>query len=569
MNYTSSIVKPAMSIKNNVFKVNKEYENLTDLSSLELVGIIEEQNKKLEAIIDSISEEMLIFDKNGDFINVNKNARYFANIKTMKNFDDGYEHFELFYMNGNPIPYEDMPIQRVIKGERITNYRIALKNDGGTLYKELNGIPIYDGKGNFIEGVISIHDITESLNNEEAQLIKTQYGLLNGIIENFGLGFLRFSYPAFEIIDCNNKVFNDVISNYSKLSSTNIIGRCITEFFPDDHNIIFADYMQTVAEKKCICSINMKVSNAGENKTLKMAFQPVLGLDGQVVEIVVLIVDITEEVKDKEKMEKVLKIQDEIYANVSHELKTPINVICSANQLIEMYLKNDTFENNKQKLSNYSSIIKQNCFRLTKLINNIVDLSRSNSGFLKLNLSNENIVDIVENIVISVSEYVKSNKQTIIFDTNVEEKIIACDSNMIERVMLNLISNAIKFSNPKGEIYVNIFDKGDVVEISVQDTGTGIEKKHLDLIFQRFYQADKSLSRNAEGTGIGLSLIKTIVDLHGGKISVESEVGKGSIFKVELPSSTIENQEVKEKTNDINNKIEMINIEFSDIYSIY
>jgi methyl-accepting chemotaxis protein len=176
-------------------------------------------------------------------------------------------------------------------------------------------------------------------------------------------------------------------------------------------------------------------------------------------------------------------------------------------------------------------------------------------------------VDIVENIVQSVSEYVKSKELRIIFDTNIEEKIIACDPIKIERIMMNLISNAIKFSNPNDGIYVNVVDSGDVVKISVKDTGIGIEKKHLDLIFQRFYQADKSLSRNSEGTGIGLSLLKSIVELHGGNISVESEVGKGSIFTVELPARTIENAEAAENTNYLFNKIEMLNIEFSDIYS--
>lgn len=104
---------------------------------------------------------------------------------------------------------------------------------------------------------------------------------------------------------------------------------------------------------------------------------------------------------------------------------------------------------------------------------------------------------------------------------------------------LNLISNAIKFSNPGGSIFVNIFDKNDTVEIWVEDTGVGIEAKYLNDIFERFQQVDKSLSRNAEGSGIGLSLVKSIVEMHGGNISVESEVGKGSIFKIKLPVRTI------------------------------
>jgi signal transduction histidine kinase len=291
------------------------------------------------------------------------------------------------------------------------------------------------------------------------------------------------------------------------------------------------------------------------------------GFNNEIVEIIVFWIDVTEEEKSKEILENTLKIQEEIYSNVAHELKTPLNVIFSANQLLLMYLKNDSYEENKAKFYIYSNSIKQNCYRLTKLINNIVDLSKSQAGYFKLNLSNENIVEIIENIANSVSDYVKSRELRIVFFSNVEEKTIACDSIRIERVMLNLISNAIKFTNPDGAIYINVLDKGDTVEISVKDTGIGIEKEHLDLLFEKFYQIDKTLSRNAEGSGIGLSLTKSIVDLHGGNISVDSEIGKGSVFKIELPARTIEKKRAKEQTQYNDNKIETINIEFSDIYS--
>ena len=154
------------------------------------------------------------------------------------------------------------------------------------------------------------------------------------------------------------------------------------------------------------------------------------------------------------------------------------------------------------------------------------------SGFFKLNVSNENIVESIEDIVQSVSEYIKGKGLNIVFDTNTEEKIIAFDPEKIERIILNLISNAIKFTNLGGTIFIDLIDKGDTIEILVKDTGIGMDKKHLNNIFKRFHQIDKSLSRNAEGSGIGLSLVKSLVKLHGGKISVDSEVGKGSTFKI-------------------------------------
>jgi signal transduction histidine kinase len=246
-----------------------------------------------------------------------------------------------------------------------------------------------------------------------------------------------------------------------------------------------------------------------------------------------------------------------------------LSVIFSTIQLLELYIQRDTLDANKYGICKSVRTIKQNCYRFTKLINNIVDLSRIDSGFFKLDLSNENIVDIVESIVQSIAEYISGKGLRVVFDTDIEEKIIACDPGKIERILLNLISNAIKFSNPHGTITVSVTDLGTQVEIAVQDTGIGIDEKYLDAIFERFNQVDKTLARNAEGSGIGLSLVKSIVDLHGGTIGVESEVGQGSTFRVHLPVRTVgqQSREKKQKIPSLN-KVEMINIEFSDIYHL-
>jgi signal transduction histidine kinase len=160
------------------------------------------------------------------------------------------------------------------------------------------------------------------------------------------------------------------------------------------------------------------------------------------------------------------------------------------------------------------------------------------------------------------------------FDTDTEEKFMECDPDKIERVMLNLLSNAVKFTKKNGKITVNIHDNEDKVIISVKDNGIGIQKDKQDLIFQRFHQVDKSLTRSHEGSGIGLSLVKSLVELHGGTIKVESEYGDGSEFIIILPTH-IRNSEANKKALDeavlaagrpAESHVETINVEFSDIY---
>jgi signal transduction histidine kinase len=306
----------------------------------------------------------------------------------------------------------------------------------------------------------------------------------------------------------------------------------------------------------------------GEKIFINSLYQPIFALDGEISEVIVIVIDVTKEIRAKLELEKHLKMQEEFFVNISHELKTPLNVIYSTIQLFDLYLKDGSLIENQDKLEKYVNVVKQNCYRQIKLVNNLVDLSKIQSGFFQLYLSNQNIVSVVEDIVQSVSEYIKAKGISIVFDTNVEEKIIACDTEKVERVILNIISNAIKFTNPDGEIFVNILDKGDNVEIEVKDTGIGIDKEQFDNIFERFHQVDKSLSRNVEGSGMGLSLVKSIVELHGGKISVDSMLGEGTIFKIELPARTVINEKVTEQIKTRSNKIEMINIEFSDIYAV-
>ena len=146
-----------------------------------------------------------------------------------------------------------------------------------------------------------------------------------------------------------------------------------------------------------------------------------------------------------------------------------------------------------------------------------------------------------------------------------------CDPDIIERIMLNLLSNAIKFTKPGGKINVNIFEKEGTVEIIVSDTGIGIAKDKQDLIFQRFRQVDTSYTKEQQGSGIGLSLVKSLVDMHEGSLSVESEYGKGSKFIVLLPIKIVDSEENTITIVDrgiMQSQIEKLNIEFSDIYSI-
>ena len=156
----------------------------------------------------------------------------------------------------------------------------------------------------------------------------------------------------------------------------------------------------------------------------------------------------------------------------------------------------------------------------------------------------------------------------LIFDTEVEEILIECDIDMIERIMLNLISNAIKFTGDC--VNIDIYDKVDSVIISVKDNGIGIEEENKNIIFERYKQVSKLFTRETEGTGIGLALTKTLVEMHHGTINVNSDYGNGAEFIIKLPVSKHTSGEILlNDIKDVNYNdrfMEKMNVEFSDIY---
>ncbi len=263
-------------------------------------------------------------------------------------------------------------------------------------------------------------------------------------------------------------------------------------------------------------------------------------------------------------------LKTEFFSNLSHELRTPLNVILSTLQLLDMFTNGYGVLDGERKLKKYINIMKQNCYRQLRLVNNMIDITKLDAGYVELNLQNCNIVNVVENVTLSVSEYIKNKSIDLIFDTDIEECIIACDPDKIERVILNLLSNSIKFTKQGGSMTVNIYDKGDNIVISIKDTGIGIPNDKLGIVFDRFRQVDKSLTRKQEGSGIGLSIVKSLVELHGGKISVMSEYGKGTEFIIELPVIVLpeENSICGVVEAESQERIDRIHIEFSDIYSL-
>lgn len=554
-----------INVINNVDGFNGVMFSTEDCTKLENVEDKLYENKEtVKAIFDSTAEGILVLDSTGKVVNYNK---YIKNI--MEIYDNPIDKNDILEFvinkvkNSEDIKYK---IKQVFNTKRKFFTLIELKD--GRIFESLSSPLI---KNNTLIGrLYSFRDVTKQKLDEK--LLRESENYYRKLIE-----FL----PASILLHIDNKIVfaNNATAKMLGLDSpTELIGKEIFDF-------ISKDFHELTREKTNIVQAYKQFTPLIEEEFIKkdgsiINVQVVSGLfpyKGNIASLVVA-QDISQNKKAAELQEKFKentrllrearefdKIKTEFFANISHELRTPLNVILSALQILN---PDSNISLTKEKSVTYLNTMKQNCFRLLRLVNNLIDITKIDSGYFEIHLSNHNIVSIVEDITLSVAKYTEHKSITLIFDTDIEEKLIACDPDKIERIILNLISNSVKFTEPGGEILVTVHDAVDNIVISVRDTGIGIPENKLSIIFERFRQVDKSLTRNHEGSGIGLSLVKSLVELHDGEIFVKSTYGQGTEFIVKLPAILTEDDDMSSKNvYTPKNYVERINIEFSDIYS--
>jgi putative nucleotidyltransferase with HDIG domain len=239
----------------------------------------------------------------------------------------------------------------------------------------------------------------------------------------------------------------------------------------------------------------------------------------------------TEQLQEtNEKLKTLDELKTQFFANVNHELRTPLTLMLAPLKSL--------LDDPKKKLTatvrDILATMQRNGYKLLKLINNLLDLNKLEEGRMRLKIKTVNLTDYVSSLLASVKPMADQKKIKLYFQHPPHAVDIVIDPDQFEKVVLNLLSNALKFTPNQGKITLYIEDKDHGVTLTVEDTGIGIPAHALDSIFNRFSQVDGSKSRPHEGTGIGLSLAREIVSLHGGSIRAESTLGQGSSFIVDL-----------------------------------
>ncbi|MCC3867253.1 PAS domain-containing sensor histidine kinase [Terrisporobacter mayombei] len=354
-----------------------------------------------------------------------------------------------------------------------------------------------------------------------------------------------------------------LVNKYTKkqVYTNKYMMRLLKDMGLDNFNKIIDTYLENNEE------VNFKTfyMNQEKNKKISIAIEQVPKQDNLLVIVRDLEIEQQlESVYNKLRMIKERnKFKTEFLTRASSIIKKPINTIFEVNK----FLDNNKDIYNYDGVRSYTKTVKQNSYRLKRLLNNIEEISKIEAGIYYRDYKIYDIVKYLEELVQLCRAYTKPKNLDITFESNKREVLIFMDKEKIEKIILNLLSNAIKFTEKGGKIKVSLkVDKKDIT-IAIKDNGSGIPSNKLDFIFENFEQVNRSLSRTAEGTGVGLYLVKKLALVHHAKIQVNSKIGYGSKFEVILKGNYLEStKENKHKIENIIIDRESIDLEFSDIY---
>lgn len=553
-------------------RIKKEREQFISISTelktkCDIIEILRNREKEhlmhLKDVMNNISEGLLVLDSKGKFSFSNKSLNSIIDITPaellyLPNIEKKYiiqhisgegEHLFNIYNNAfrNNLPIRDLVLKFI---DRETN---------NTKYIEFNANPIANNKKQLLYTIITLKDITEI--KEHEIFAEDQARFVRDVVNNMDIPIAVLEYPSFKTKLANKKF--EYLIRYMLDSNEVLDDRSLVDALTQYGNEGLYDAIEFCGRvgREYTCSPYHVKDNFSNNRFYKIKFKPFKNRNGEVNRIHIHASDITEEINHSMELEKVTKLKDEFFTVISHELRTPLTIIYSSLQLAYNIYGKEITPNIHKTLFR----INQNCSRLLKLINNILDISKAEAGFLNITSVSFDIVTITELIVTSVNSYAKSKGIDLIFDTNEEEAAVLLDKDKYEKILLNLLSNAIKFTPEGKQILVQLdIDKANI-SLIVRDDGIGIPEEKITYIFDRFAQVNSSLSRRAEGTGLGLSLVKKLVELMDGEIMVRSNIEKGSEFIIKFKRATDLSKESKSYAMIDENMNDKINIEFSDI----
>ena len=490
-----------------------------------------ESEEKFKQVVELSIDGIFIETANGEIADCNDAAcRIF-----------GYDKEEILGLNVAALLPEGFTrsIPEIIASKKITGNktveRINKKKDG-TLFPVEIATRILK-LGNEERLAVYVRDITERKKAEKT--LKASEENFRALVNNTLDGILILNFEG-RIIAANAAV-----GKMFEMELKEVTGTSITKYLaPESVPVAIEDQINILNDKGGYLSVYKAISSRGEPFWIEGLGTKII-YQNQPANIMVI-----RDITVRKKVEKALitaktaaeaanRTKSEFLTNMSHELKTPLNSIIGFSDL----LKEEIAGSLNEKQSRYVQFISSSGKNLLKIINDILELSKVESGSEELNIEVFSVDESINKVISMVLPQIHEKNIKLNYNPENRKVWIFADEFMFQQIMSNLLSNALKFTFSGGSIDVISKQEGDLIIITVRDTGIGIPEDSLDKIFKPFFQIDSSLSRTFEGTGLGLTLVKKYVEMHSGNIHVESKIGEGSSFRFEFPvtrQSTIE-----------------------------
>ncbi|AFV25180.1 putative Histidine kinase [Methanolobus psychrophilus R15] len=395
--------------------------------------------------------------------------------------------------------------------------------------------PVVDDEGNLMGAIIVNNDITDLKNTEKA---------LRENEERLSLSMEASEYGFWDVDLDTGKMYLSpqiyAMNGYEDGELSESIESVVNLAHPDDIETVMSTVSESIVDVKPF-NVDFRAKHkSGEWIWISAKGKPVeIDENGKPHRLIGTQVNITDRVMAEESLlytkiaaEEANRMKDELLNNISHEFRTPLSAVLGFSDL----LLSDDGESLSASHREYVGHIHQSGKNLLSMVERILDYSNAKYGSMSsLELQSINVSELVLETVHILSK--KALKKNIKINTipAPDLKTIVADRQKLQKILYNLLENAIKFTDPNGFVKIEVKSRNDSVQFLVQDTGIGIEREKIETLFEPFVQIDGSISRRYGGTGLGLALVKKLIEMHNGRIWIESEVGRGSAFIFELP----------------------------------
>ncbi|MFL6332538.1 MAG: ATP-binding protein [Pyrinomonadaceae bacterium] len=500
----------------------------------------EKQQGFIDALLENVEDAIVACDAAGVLTVFNHAARELHGLAERPIEADGWaDYYDLYLPDGRTrMRKEEIPLYRALEGERVRDVEMVVAPKGGAARTVLaSGGAIYGPGGEKLGAVVVMRDFTE--HREAREALRRESTLLHALMNNIPDAIY----------------FKDTESRFTRVNRhapyrggnapEEVVGKTDFDFFVEEHARAAYEDEQRVMRTgvPLVDKEECETYTDGSTTWLSTTKVPIFDEEERVTGLVGISRDITERKRAEEarlelareqaaraEAEAANRLKDDFLAMLSHELRTPLTAILGWAKLLA------DGQVSEGKVAAAFAAIYRNAHAQARLVDDLLDVSRVITGKLRIEVVPVNLAAVVEAAAAVVRPAAEAKRVGL--DVNVEAGASKIDGDpaRLQQVVWNLLSNAVKFTPAGGRVEARVGRAGSRMEIAVSDTGAGIEPEFLPHVFERFRQADMSTTRRHGGLGLGLAIVRHLVELHGGTITAESEgQGRGSTFTVRLP----------------------------------